>query len=419
MAGRAISRVERLMTSSGTSLVLTQTTGARWTSTTAKPKASALNGAGFLLTPAVQLIGDSFLLLADLGDQPVPDRSRADLGHQLARQPPPQRSRAMHPGPGVCTADPPGPYTVTFVEADHLRGSIRSGRIIVDDVTDGDSMSEQWPCHDRLSRDDPGRARVPIEHRDLREGPGWAQERENRIVATFLDLAGGLAGDLGVQDLLHRLAENCVDLVAASACGILLADEWGSLSVLAAYPEAVEALEVLQVRAEEGPCVDCVRSGEAVFSEDLSAEVHRWPRWAPAAMRGGVRGVYAVPLRTADTVIGTLNLFDYGSSGLAEPDLLLLQALADVATQIIVQQRFAGEAGLLDRQLESALNSRIHIEQAKGMVAQSLTVDMDKAFLILRHHSRATSTALSVLAGNLITRQISPVDLFPLPAHVA
>ena len=142
-------------------------------------------------------------------------------------------------------------------------------------------MSEQ--PQDQFSQDHASGPWVLAEDRDPGQGPRRAREREDGIVEAFVDLADGLVGDLDVQDLLHRLAEHCVTLVGASACGILLVDDRGSLSVLAAFPEAVNVLEVLQVQGEEGPCVDCVRSGAAVRSVDLRADVHRWPGWAPVA----------------------------------------------------------------------------------------------------------------------------------------
>ena len=113
-------------------------------------------------------------------------------------------------------------------------------------------------------------------------------------------------------------------------------------------------------------------------------------------------------------MIGTLNLFESGPSGLAERDLLVVRALADVATLTVLQQRHADAADLLNSQLQTALSSRVRIEQAKGLIAHSLTVDMDRAFLILRHNSRTTKTKLSFLAERLISGRITPADQLPL-----
>lgn len=239
--------------------------------------------------------------------------------------------------------------------------------------------------------------------------------REVALARVFAELAGGLVGDFDVQDLLHGLAGHCVDLLPASACGIMLTDPRGKLGVVAAHPEHAESLEILQLQDGQGPCVDCVRTGQPVRSVDLAVDGSRWPGWAPAALSQGIRTVYATPLRTQDTVIGTLNLFGRDPHGLSEADLVIVQALADVATITIVQQRSTDQAAQLNTQLRTALESRVRIEQAKGIVAASLTVDMDHAFQLLRHNSRNTNVKLTVLADYLITGRVTTADLLPLP----
>jgi len=241
------------------------------------------------------------------------------------------------------------------------------------------------------------------------------RDRELALAAAFAGLAGGLVGDVDVPELLHALAGHCVDLLDATSCGILLTDDRGRLRLLAAHPESAELLEVVQLQNDEGPCVDCVRTGEAVSSADLAAEVGRWPRWAPQAVAAGIRSVYATPLRTRDTVIGTLNLFGGEVRGTSERDLLIIRALADVATLTVLQQRHTFEAGQLNAQLQTALTSRIGIDQAKGIIAHAWSVDMDTAFQVLRHNSRVTNTKLSVIADALVHARIAPTDLLPLP----
>ncbi len=244
---------------------------------------------------------------------------------------------------------------------------------------------------------------------------GPTRDREVALARAFADLARGLVGDFDVSDLLHRLAGHCVTLLGASACGVLLTDPHGRLAVVAANPEHAESLELLQVHDDQGPCVDCVRTGEPVRSSDLAADTHRWPAWAPTALRQGIRTVYATPLRSEDTVIGTLNLFGTDPRGMTEPDLLIVRALADVATITVLAQRSTDQAGRLNTQLHTALESRVRIEQAKGIIAHALAVDMEQAFQILRHNSRSTNVKLTVLADHLITGRITTTDLLPLP----
>ena len=168
--------------------------------------------------------------------------------------------------------------------------------------------------------------------------------REVALAGAFADLAGGLVGDVDVADLLSRLAEHCVALLHATACGILLTDDHGVLRLVAASPQAAETLEVVQLQDDQGPGVDCVHTGQLVHSGNLAAETARWPRWAPQAVRRGIRSVYGISLRTPDTVIGALNLFNADLDGTSEPDLVIVRALADVATVTLLQQRHAEHA---------------------------------------------------------------------------
>jgi len=242
-------------------------------------------------------------------------------------------------------------------------------------------------------------------------------DRDVALAGAFADLAGGLVGDLDVHDLLHTLAEHCVGLLDITACGVLLADSRGTLSLLAAFPASAGVLEDLQVRDDEGPCFDSFHTGEAVSIADLAAAAGRWPTWAPQALAEGVRTVYATPIRTGDTVIGTLNLFGHTPRAMPPRDLLIVRALADVACITIMQQRRADQAGVLTSQLQTALETRVRIEQAKGIVAQALSVSMETAFQVLRHSSRTTNTRLTVLAEHLIEGRIAAGDLLPLPSR--
>lgn len=250
---------------------------------------------------------------------------------------------------------------------------------------------------------------------DVHERGEVHERREVALARAFADLAGGLVTDADVPELLHRLTEHCVSLLAATACGILLTDGEGTLRLLAAFPDAAETLELLQLQDQQGPCVDCVHSGQPVRSGDLAADLARWPRWAPAAVRAGIRSVYATPLRAEDTVIGALNLFGPDLDGTSEADLLIVRALADVATRTLLQQRHTEHAAELNTQLQTALTTRIRIEQAKGIIAHTLTVGMDEAFAIFRHTSRSVNTRLTLLGEHLITGRITATDLLRLP----
>jgi GAF domain-containing protein len=171
---------------------------------------------------------------------------------------------------------------------------------------------------------------------------------------------------------------------------------------MASSIEAMRVLEVFEIQSEEGPCMDCFRTGLPVTNADLAVGHDRWPHFSPRALEAGFRSADAVPLRLRSSVIGALNLFGADPGGLEPADLSAAQALADVATIAILQHRVAEEARILNEQLDHALNSRILIEQAKGVWAERTQSDMDQAFSSLRSYARSHNLALVAVARGLI-----------------
>jgi hypothetical protein len=222
-----------------------------------------------------------------------------------------------------------------------------------------------------------------------------------RLSQTFVDLADSLVTDFDVIDFLHLLASRCTQLFDVSAVGVLLADAGGNLRVMAASSERARLLELFQIQNDQGPCLDCFRSGRAVGVNEFTAIESRWPRFAQQARRHGFGAVQALPMRLRDDVIGALNLFS-DSPGLGIPETQVAQAMADVATIGILQNRAHRQADAVVVQLQSALNSRVLIEQAKGVVAERLGVDMEQAFDLLRKHARSSRRHLSDLAQAVI-----------------
>jgi transcriptional regulator with GAF, ATPase, and Fis domain len=218
------------------------------------------------------------------------------------------------------------------------------------------------------------------------------------LAETFVELADTLVEDFDVIDFLYVLATRSVELLDVEAAGLMLADQRGRLAYAAASAEQARLLELFQLQENEGPCLDCYDSAGRVVAADLTAAGSRWPRFTPYARELGFSSVYALPLRLRDRVIGALNLFAVTTSGLSEADLRTGQALADVATIGILQQRTIREGEVLATQLQSALSSRVHIEQAKGVLAERWQVSVDEAFAALRDHARRTNQRLTDLA---------------------
>jgi transcriptional regulator with GAF, ATPase, and Fis domain len=218
------------------------------------------------------------------------------------------------------------------------------------------------------------------------------------LTDTFVELTDTMVADFDVIDFLHLLTDRSVQLLDVDAAGLLLADPRGELRVVAASSEAARLIELFQLQNDQGPCLDCYRSGAPVHAADLAAEAGRWQRFAPAARQAGFTAVQALPMRLRDQVIGALNLFRASPGAFASADIRIGQALADVATISLLHERGMRRSETLNEQLQTALNSRVVIEQAKGKLAERLGVDMDQAFNMLREAARARNRRLSELA---------------------
>jgi GAF domain-containing protein len=227
---------------------------------------------------------------------------------------------------------------------------------------------------------------------------------EERLAQTFVELADTLVVGFDLMEFLHTLAERCVELLDVDAAGLLLADGRGALRLVAASTEQARVAELFQIQNDEGPCVDCFRSGQVVANSDISASdmAKRWPRFAPAAHQMGFAGVHAIPMRLRDQTIGTLNLFRSAPNGLDEAAARAARALVDVATIGILQERAVRQQELVAEQLQAALHSRVMIEQAKGILAERHRVTPDQAFLMLRRYARNHNLPLTGLAGGVI-----------------
>ena len=219
---------------------------------------------------------------------------------------------------------------------------------------------------------------------------------------TFVGLADTMVTDFDVIDFLHMLTDRSVQLLSVSAAGVLLADPRGELRVAAASSEAAGVVELFQIQNDQGPCLDCFRTGQPVIAADLAALDQRWPRFAAAAVHAGFGTVHALPMRLRDQVVGALNLFGTGTALLGPADLRVGQALADVATIGLLQERNVRRAETLAEQLQAALNSRVIIEQAKGKLAERLNLDMDLAFAMLRDYARNSNQRLTEVARHFI-----------------
>ena len=209
-----------------------------------------------------------------------------------------------------------------------------------------------------------------------------------RLAEVFVEVADTLVDQFDLIEFLQMVASQTSDLVDAEAAGLLLADTNGRLQLMAASNERAQMLELFQVQAREGPCQDCYRQGRPVVNADLRAAADKWPEFAPRAVAAGFRSVHAFPMRLRQQVIGALNLFASDTGEMAPRDVRIVQALADIATIGLLQERAIRHGEGLTEQLQGALDSRIVIEQAKGALAQIHGGTPDQAFDRLRGYSR-------------------------------
>ncbi|MCW2547820.1 MAG: hypothetical protein JWN96_2280 [Mycobacterium sp.] len=233
-----------------------------------------------------------------------------------------------------------------------------------------------------------------------------SNNREREVVEAFVSLATTLAEGYDVLELLAELTADCARLLDIASAGLLLADRHGVLHVLAASSGETRSLENVQLQREQGPCLDCFHSKSPVRVESLIQESERWPQFAEAALNAGFRSVHAFPLRLRETVLGTLGLFGTADGLLNDADLRLAQGFADVASVALTQSRVVGEQEKINQQLQVALDSRVVVEQAKGILAQLGDLDMNAAFAHLRRYSRDHNWPLSDLSAALATRAL-------------
>jgi len=234
--------------------------------------------------------------------------------------------------------------------------------------------------------------------------------REHRITAAFVTVADTLIADYDIIDLLHTLVVACTDVLDVDAAGLFLADDHGVLQLLASTSEQADFVEIMQLNAGAGPCVDCFRTGVAVDIADIETSPGDWPEFRAAALGQGFRAVHATPMRLRGQVLGAMNLFSVEPGALNADDAAVAQALADVATIGILQERSIRETSTVTEQLQRALESRVIIEQAKGVLSVVDGIGIDEAFNRLHDYARSHNLTLRAVAQGVAARTLHLTD---------
>lgn len=231
--------------------------------------------------------------------------------------------------------------------------------------------------------------------------------REETLTRTFVAIADTLVNDFDVVHALTLLVDRCVEIFGVSAAGVMLANAQGTLQVQASSSEAVRVLELFELQANEGPCLDCFQSGEPVINENLAVVDGRWPVFTPEALTAGYKSVHALPLRLHGSTIGALNMFSDKVKTLSDSDAVVAHSLADLATIVILSHRRITASTMLNEQLTFALNSRIVIEQAKGVLSARTGQSMEQAFAVMRKYARSNNLLLHDVAQGVVDRTLS------------
>ncbi|MBB2940363.1 anti-sigma regulatory factor (Ser/Thr protein kinase) [Actinoplanes lutulentus] len=234
--------------------------------------------------------------------------------------------------------------------------------------------------------------------------------REYDFAQAFVELSDTLVADFDVVDFLHVLAGRCVELLAVQAAGIMIGDQRGALRVMASSSEKARLLELFEVETSSGPCVDCYRRGTPVADIDLDEPDSRWREFAGRARADGFRAVHAVPVRLRGETIGVLNLFSTARGPLDDTVTHAAKALANVTALGLLQHRAVEYRQILAEQVQHAMNSRVTIEQAKGVLAERLDMDMEAAFTELRRYAARTGDRLGDIATAVTTADYGPLE---------
>jgi GAF domain-containing protein len=226
--------------------------------------------------------------------------------------------------------------------------------------------------------------------------------RESLLTSTFVELADTLVDEFDIVELLTMLAGRCVQVLDVAAAGLMLVAPERELRVVASSSEAMRRVELFELHAQEGPALDCYRTRKPVLNQHLGEVNRRWPRFEAFALDAGFRSVHALPMRLRGEVIGALDLFGTDRAEMLEANTVAGQAFADVAAISVTQHRALLKVQAVNGQLRHALQSRILIEQAKGIVAERAGATIEEAFARMRNYARNHNLKLVDVAGTII-----------------
>jgi GAF domain-containing protein len=228
---------------------------------------------------------------------------------------------------------------------------------------------------------------------------------QSALNQAFAEYARSIALQYEIGEVLFRLTDQAVSVLGVDGAGVSIVDADGSLQFVTATDQHTTRVEEHQIETSEGPCHQAFLSGKHVTCTDLSAD-DRWPVYAAAALEEGLRAAVGIPMTVEGTGIGALNLYAREARAWTEEDLEVGQLLADMASGYIVNARILAESRRLANQLQNALDSRVVIEQAKGIAAERHGIDPSAAFDMIRSHARSNNETVHEIARAIVERSL-------------
>ncbi|WP_432561799.1 GAF and ANTAR domain-containing protein [Kineococcus sp. SYSU DK003] len=232
--------------------------------------------------------------------------------------------------------------------------------------------------------------------------------RADAVAAAVNDIAQVLAEHGEPLELAHRLVGHCAELLSAHAVGLMVEDARGDLQLLASNPLQLSVVELFQLQVDEGPCLEAYRSGAVVSVPTAAGIAERWPRFSRVAAEVGIVAVHALPVHRGGRAIGALNLFRDHEGTYSAVELDVAQAMASFGAVGITQLEHVAEGVRVQAQLQEALDGRVVLEQAKGILAQRFRIHPDEAFARLRSQARTERRKLRDVAQAVVDELVSP-----------
>jgi GAF domain-containing protein len=230
------------------------------------------------------------------------------------------------------------------------------------------------------------------------------------LTGALVTITARLVGSPDNATVLRLVTEVGTGLLGATATGVMMTGTRG-LEVVAASDETARFVELLQTHIDQGPCVDCIAAATVLTAADLAAERDRWPEFVPAALEAGYHAVAAIPLRLDGTAVGGFNLLYDTPTTLPRWQLDLAQVVSDLAVLALVQERGERRADRLLEATVTALNDRVQLDHAVGLVAGTLGNTPATARTLITGYATEHGLVLREVTHAITDGTLDPADL--------